>query len=89
MTEQLVKFVGGLWDNKNTDQLCDFKITTNGNSVSCHRVILSASSSFFSDCQSKVTDVSPLPLDVVETVVSFMYKFHCNLDSSKSFKCSP
>ena len=86
-TEQLLGFLHSLWQHKRFRKLCDFTLTCeNGKSMRCHKVVLSASSLFFADYKSNALDVSPLPLDIVKTVVCFMYRFDCDINSNNVFK---
>ena len=67
--------------------LCDVTLTTgDGQGTECHKVLLSAASSYFkqilcdSNTQTNHIDVSPMNIDDVREIVSFMYSGVCLLD---------
>ena len=78
-TGQLDKFTNNLWRHQQKNQFCDFTLTTNNTSIECHKLVLSSASSYFSRllCNSEyntnIIDVTPLPENILSTVVAFMY----------------
>ena len=78
-TEQLQRFINNLWQHQQKNEFCDFTLTTNSTPISCHKLVLSSASSYFSQllCDSEhntnIIDVTPLPEHVLRTVVTFMY----------------
>ena len=78
-TEQLQRFINNLWQHQQKNEFCDFTLTTNNTSIECHKLVLSSASSYFSqllrDSEHSINfiDVTPLPEDIMRTVVSFMY----------------
>ena len=77
--EQLQRFISNLWQHQQKNQFCDFTLTTNNNSIECHKLVLSCASSYFSEllCDSEhninILDVTPLPEHILRTVVAYMY----------------
>ena len=78
-TEQLQRFINNLWGHQQKNEFCDFTLTTNNTSIECHKLVLSSASSYFSQllCASEhntnIIDVTPLPGNILRTVVAFMY----------------
>ena len=78
-TEQLQRFINNLWLHQQKNEFCDFTLTTNNTSIECHKLVLSAASSCFSQllCDSEhninIIDVTPLPKHVLRTALAFMY----------------
>ena len=78
-TEQLQRFINNLWQHQQKNEFCDISLTTNNTSIECHKLVLSSASSYFSQllCDSEhntnIIDVTPLPENILRTVVAFMY----------------
>ena len=85
-TEQLQRFVNNLWQHQQKNEFCDFTLTTNNTSIECHKLVLSSASSYFSQllCDSEhntnIFDVTPLPEQILRTVVAFMYNSEYIID---------
>ena len=85
-TEQVNRFLNNLWQHQEKNEFCDFTLTTNNSSIECHKVVLSSASSYFNQLfrgpeqNINISDVSPLPLDVLKTVVAFMYNSEYVID---------
>ena len=78
-TEQVNRFLNKLWQHQQRNEFCDFTLTTNNSSIECHKLVLSSASSFFTQLfrvpeqNINIIDVTPLPLNILKTVVAFMY----------------
>ena len=78
-TEQVRRFINNLWHHQQKTEFCDFTLTTNNSSIECHKLVLSSASSYFTQLfcgpeqNINIIDVSPLPLQILKTVVAFMY----------------
>ena len=78
-TEQVNRFLNNLCQHQQKKEFCDFTLTTNNSSIECHKVVLSSASSYFTELfrgpkqNINIFDVTPLPLNVLKTVVAFMY----------------
>ena len=85
-TEQLQQFINNLWQHQQKNEFCDFTLTTNNTSIRCHKLVLSSASSYFSEllCDSEhdtnIIDVTPLPEQILRTVVAFMYNSEYVID---------
>ena len=85
-TEQLQQFINNLWQHQQKNEFCDFTLTTNNNSIRCHKLILSSASSYFSQIlrdrehNKNIIDVTPLPENILKTVVAFMYNSEYAID---------
>ena len=85
-TEQLQRFINNLWQHQQNNDFCDFTLTTNNTSIECHKLVLSSTSSYFSEilCDSEhntnIIDVTPLPEHILRTVVAFMYNSEYVID---------
>ena len=78
-TEQVNRFSNNLWQHQQKKEFCDFTISTNNSSIECHKLVLSSASSYFNklfrcpEQNIKIIDITPLPLNILKTVVAFMY----------------
>ena len=80
------RFINNLWKHQQNNELCDFTLCTNNTLIECHKVVLSSASSYFSELlcnqehNTNIIVVSPVPLQILHTVVAFMYNSEYVID---------
>ena len=87
-TPKVKSFINNLWQHQQKNEFCDFTLITNGSPIECHKVVLSAASTYFRklllDDQNykplNIMDLSPTSLSVLNTAVAFMYNIDYNIE---------
>ena len=86
--KQLTTFFRNLKQHQESGEYCDVTLTSNDESVECHKVVLSSASIYLNhrfsseEQDTNIIDVSPINIEVLNNLIAYLYNSEYTVDDA-------